>query len=208
MMAFITHYYLLYVLSFSFTGWSIPWGWEDVLFIFTSYWFISWHTADTQCCCSVAQSCPTLQPHGLQHTLLPSPSPWACSHSCPLSQWCHPTILSSVISFSSHLQSFPASGIFQWVSSSHQVVEVLELQLQPQSFQWMFSTYFLHDWLVGSPCSPRDSPESSPTPQLKTINSLAFSLLYGPTVISVYDYWKNHRFDYLGLCRQSNVSAV
>ena len=65
--------------------------------------------------CSVAQSCPTLlQPHGLQHARLscPSPSPGACSDSCPLSQWCHPTISSSVIPFSSCPQSFSASGSF------------------------------------------------------------------------------------------------
>ena len=64
---------------------------------------------------SVAQSCLTLQPHELQHTrpLCPSPTPGAYPNSCPLSQWCHPTISSSVIPFSSHLQSFPASGSFQ-----------------------------------------------------------------------------------------------
>ena len=64
---------------------------------------------------SVARSCPTLQPHGLQHTRppCPSPTPRAYSNSCPLSQWCHPTISSSVIPFSSSLQSFPASGSFQ-----------------------------------------------------------------------------------------------
>ena len=57
----------------------------------------------------------SLWPHGLQHTKLPcpSPTPGACSNSCPLSQWCHPTISSSVIPFSSCLQSFPASGSFQ-----------------------------------------------------------------------------------------------
>ena len=57
----------------------------------------------------------SLQPHGLQHTRLPCPlpTPGACSNSCPLSQWCHPTISSSVIPFSSHLHSFPASGSFQ-----------------------------------------------------------------------------------------------
>ena len=57
----------------------------------------------------------SLWPHGLQHTRLPcsSPVPRACSNSCPLSRWCHPTISSSVIPFSSHLQSFPASGSFQ-----------------------------------------------------------------------------------------------
>ena len=56
-----------------------------------------------------------LQPHGLQHTRLPcpSPSPGVCSNSCPLSQWWHPTILSWVVPFSSCLQSFPASGSFQ-----------------------------------------------------------------------------------------------
>ena len=63
---------------------------------------------------SVAQSCLTLWPHGLQHTRFPCPSPipGACSNSCPLSCWCHPTISSFVIPFSSCLQSFPASGCF------------------------------------------------------------------------------------------------
>ena len=66
------------------------------------------------CRFSVAQSCLTLQPHRLQHVRLPcpSPSPRTCSNSGPLSWWCHPTILSSVIPFSSRLQSFPASGSF------------------------------------------------------------------------------------------------
>ena len=64
---------------------------------------------------AIAQSCPTLPPHGLQHTRLPCPSPIprAYSNSCPLSQWCHPTISSSVVPFSSLLQSFPTSGSFQ-----------------------------------------------------------------------------------------------
>ena len=64
---------------------------------------------------SIAQSCLTLWPHGLQHARLPCPSPTSrvYSNSCPLSQWCHPTISSSVVPFSSHLQSFPASGSFQ-----------------------------------------------------------------------------------------------
>ena len=75
------------------------------------------------CYCSVAQLCLTLRPHGPQHTRLPwpSPSPGACSNSCPLSQWCHPTISSSVIPFSSCLQSFPASGSFpmSWLLASN-----------------------------------------------------------------------------------------
>ena len=64
---------------------------------------------------SVAQLCPTLWPHGLQHDRLPCPSPTLTVHSnsCPLNQWCHPAISSSVIPFSSCLQSSPASGSFQ-----------------------------------------------------------------------------------------------
>ena len=81
-------------------------------------------------------------------------------------------------------------GFFQWVCSSHQVAKVLESQLQHQSFQWTFRADFLLDWLVGSPCSPRDSQESSLIPQFKSINSSALSFLYSPTLISIHDYWK------------------
>ena len=97
--------------------------------------------------CSVAKPCPTLWPHGLQHDRppCPSPSPGACSNSCPLSWWCHPTISSSVTHFSSHPQSFPASGSFPM--SSHQVAKVLELQFQYHFSQWIFRIDFLRiDW--------------------------------------------------------------
>ena len=86
-------------------------------------------------------------------------------------------------------------GLFQWVSSSHQVARILELQLQHQSFQWIYSgliSWF--DFLVGSPCSPWDSQESSATPQFKSINSSALSFLYSPMLTSIHDYWKNHSF--------------
>ena len=93
---------------------------------------------------SVAQSCPTLcDPMDCSTPPCPSPTPGAYSNTCPSSQWCHPTISSLVIPLSSCLQSFPASGLFQWVSYSHQVAKVLELQLQYQSFQWIFRTDFL-----------------------------------------------------------------
>ena len=89
-------------------------------------------------------------------------------------------------------------GLFQGVSSSHQVAKVLKLQLQHQSFQWIFRTDFLQDWLVWSPCSPRDSQESSPKPQFKSISSSALSFLklsVSPTLTSIHDYWKNHTLD-------------
>ena len=65
---------------------------------------------------------------------------------------------------------------------------------QHQSFQWTPRTDFLYDGLVGSPCSPRDSQESSPTPQFKSINSSA-CFLHSPTLTSIHDHWKNHSLD-------------
>ena len=83
-------------------------------------------------------------------------------------------------------------GLLQWGSSSHQGAKALEFQLQHQSFQWIFRTDLLLDGLGGSPCSPRDSQESSPTPQFKSINSSVLSLLHSPTLTSIHDHWKNH----------------
>ena len=87
----------------------------------------------------------SLQLHGLQHARpsCPSLSPGVHSNSCSLNWWCHPTISSFVIPFSSRPQSFPASGSFQWVGSSHQLAKVLERQLQHQFFQWIFKVDFL-----------------------------------------------------------------
>ena len=205
--------------------------------------------------CSVVSD--SLRFHGLQHARppCPSPTPRVYSNSCPLNPWCNPTISSSVVPFSSHLQPFPAPGSFlmsqfftsggqsigvsaeasvqfssvaqscptlcdpmnrsmpghhvhhqlpeftqthvhwvsnaiqpshplsspsppvpnpsqhqgllKWVSSLHQVAKVLEFQLQYQSFWWTPRTDLLYNGLVGSPCTPRDSQESSPTPQFK-----------------------------------------
>ena len=95
----------------------------------------------------------SLQPHGLQHAILPCPSqsPRACSNSCPFSQWRHPTISSSVIPFSPCLQSFWASGSFPiWVDSLHQVAKGLKLPLEHQSFQWILRVGFFNEWIPNS----------------------------------------------------------
>ena len=93
-------------------------------------------------CHSVTKSCLTLcDPHGLHHTRIPCPR--VCSNSCPLSQWCHPTISSSVSPFSSCPQSFPASWSFPMSWLFAKVAKVLELQLQHQSFQWKYRVDFL-----------------------------------------------------------------
>ena len=97
--------------------------------------FVSWFSS-VQFSPSVVSD--FLWSHELQHARPPCPSPTPEVHQnpCPLSWWCHPTISSSVITFSSCLQYFPASGSFQWVSCPHHVAKVLEFQLQHQSFQW------------------------------------------------------------------------
>ena len=122
----------------------------------------------------------SLQPCGLQCVRLPcpSPTPGACSNSCSLSQWRHLTISSSVVPFSSCLQSFSASGSFQmsqfFTSGGQSIGVSASASVLPMNIQ---------DWFpwgksVWSPCSPRDSQVSSPTPQFKSINSLVLSFLY------------------------------
>ena len=85
--------------------------------------------------------------------------------------------------------------LFQWVNSLHEVAKVLEFHLQHHSLQRNPRADLLQNELVGSPCIPRDSQESSPTPQFKSINSLALSLLHSPTFTSIHDHWKNHSLD-------------
>ena len=103
----------------------------------------------------------SLQPHELQHARppCPSPTPRVYPNSCPLSRWCHPTISSSVVPFSSCPRSLPASESFP-MSKFLSGGQRLEFQLQHQSFQWIFRIDLLYDALVGSPCSPRNSQES------------------------------------------------
>ena len=114
------------------------------------------------CCCSRAQL--RLCPHGLQHPSLPCPSlsPRARSNSCPLSRWCHPTISSSVTLFSSCPQSFSVSGSFpmSWlfVSSGQSIGASAAASVLPMNIQ----TWFPLGWTGWSPCSLRDSQESSP----------------------------------------------
>ena len=97
-------------------------------------------------------------------------------------------------------------GLFQWVSSSHQVAKVLELPSASASVFPMNIQGWLPLGLVWS-CSPRDSQKSFPAPQFKSINSSALSLLYSSLLTSIHDYWKNHSFDYKHLCWQTDVFA-
>ena len=140
--------------------------------------------------------------HGLQQArlLCPPLSPGVCSNSCPLNEWfvispSYPLPPHSpfAFNFSQH------QGLFQWVSSLYQVAKVMELQLQHQSFHWIFRVNFLQDWLVWSPCSPSDYQESSLASQFESIDSSSLSLLYGPALTSLHNYWKNYSFEHRAL---------
>ena len=130
----------------------------------------------------------------------------SCSNSCPLSQGCHPAISSPVVSFSSCLQSSAASGSLpmSWLFTlgSQSIGASAPTSVLPMNLQGWFPL-----GLTGLILCPRDSQESSLAPQFESINSSMLSLLYGPTLTSIHDYWKNHSFDYTDFCRQSDVSA-
>ena len=160
-----------------------------------------WHVyllipvSSVQFSCSVMSN--FLRPHELQHARPPCPSPTLRVHSNShlSSQWSHPAMSSSVIPFSSCTQSLPASETFP-------ISQLFALGGQSIGFSALAS--FLPkntqdwsplEWTVGSPCSPWDSQESSPTPQFQSINSSALSFLHSPTLTSIHDYWKNHSLD-------------
>ena len=141
-------------------------------------WRITIGNHSNFCCCSVTQSCPTLCDPMDWSLPCALPSPGACSNSCPSSWWYHPTISSSVVPFSSSLQSLPASGSFllsllfalgsqnigAWASAS---VLVLPMNIQdwfPLGLTGLISLLS------------------------KGLNSLVLSLFYCPTLISIQDY--------------------
>ena len=141
--------------------------------------------------CSVVSD--SLWPHELQHTRppCPSPTPRVYSNSCPLSRWCHPAISSSVVPFSSCPQSLPASGSFPvsqlFASSGPSIGVSASASVLPMNTQ----DWSPLGWTGWISCCPRDSKESSPTPQFKSINFLVLSFLHSPTLTSMHDHWEN-----------------
>jgi len=143
-----------------------------------------------------------LWPHGLQQTRPPclSPTPRACSNSCPSSRWCHPTISSSVVPFSSCLQSFPASGSFpmsQFFASGGQSIGAsASASALPMNIQ---------DWfplgLTGLILQSKGLSSVFSSTTFKIINSWAFSFLYSPILTSIHDCWKNNSFNWTFLAK-------
>ena len=151
----------------------------------------------------------SLWPHDRQHNTIPRPSlsPWVCSNSCPLGQWCHPTFSISVTLFASCPQSFPALGSFlrsQLFASGGQIIGAsASTSVHPMNIPGWFPL-----GLAGSislQFKGLSRVLSSTTFQKHQFFGLQPS--YGPTLTSIHDYWKNHSFDYTDLCWQSDVSV-
>ena len=150
-----------------------------------------------------------LWPYGLQHSRLPCPSPAlrVYSNSSPSSQWFHPTISSSVIPFSSYLQSFPASVSFQmsqFFASGGQSIGVSAstsvLSMNTQDWSPL-------GWTGWISLQSKGLSRVFSNTTVRKHNPLAINLLYGSTLTSTHDYCKNHSFDFMDLCWQNNVSA-
>ena len=140
----------------------------------------------------------SLWPHRLQHGRLPcpSPTPGACSNTCPSSRWCHPTISSSFVLFSSCPQSFSASGSFlvsQFFTSDGQSIGASALASVLMNIQGWFP--------LGLTGLISLQSKGLSRVQFKSINSLVISFIYGTTLTFIHDYWKNH-----SLTRQTFVA--
>ena len=151
----------------------------------------------------------SLQPRGLQHARhpCPSPTPGACSNSYPLSRWCHPTTSSSVVPFSSHLQSFPASGsfpmsqLFTWGGQSIGIsasASVLPMNIQD---------WFPLGWTLWISLQSKGLSRVFSNTTVQKHQFFGLSFLHSPTLTSIHNYWKNHSFE-MDLCWQSNVKSV
>ena len=150
----------------------------------------------------------SLWPRGLQHARLPCPSlsPGICSNSCPLSWWYHPIISSSPAFFSSCLQSFPASRSFpvSWLftSSGQSIATSASESVRPVNTEG-----WLPLRLTGLILLSKEISRVFPSTTVWKHQSLSLSLLYGPTLTSMHDYWKNRNFDHTDLGQQSNIST-
>ena len=137
------------------------------------------------------------QPHGTQHERPPCPSPTPGVHRnpCPLSRWCHPTILSSVVPFSSYLQSFSASGSFQmsrfFTSGGQSIGVSASTSVLPMKTQ----DWSPLGWTGWISLQSKGLSRVFSTPQLKSINSSVLSFLHSPTLTSIHDHRKNHSLD-------------
>ena len=137
----------------------------------------------------------------------PSPTPGHYTKSCPLTWWCHPTISSSVIPFSSCPQSFPASGSFQmchlFASGGQSIGVSTSTSVLPINTKKEFPL----GWTGWISLQSKGLSRVFSNTTVQSINFSAFSFLYSPTLTYIHDYWKKHSFDYTNICWQSGVST-
>ena len=145
--------------------------------------------------CSVMSD--SLWPHGLQLARLPcpSPTPKVYPNSCPLSWWCHPTISSSVVPFSSCLQSFPARGSFQMSQPFASVGLSIRVSDSTSVLSMNTQDWSALEWTGWIYWQSKGLSRVFSNTTVKSINSLALSFLYSPNLTSIHEYWKNHSFD-------------
>ena len=150
--------------------------------------------SSVQFSCSVMSK--SLRPHGLQHARVPcpSPTPRACPNSCPFSQWCHPTISSSVVPFS-RLQSFPASGSFPMSQFFASAGQTIEFQPQHQSFPMKIQDWFPLGWSGWISLQSKGLSRVFSNTTVQKHQFFGTQFLYGPALTSLHDYWKKHSFD-------------
>jgi len=150
----------------------------------------------------------SFRPHGLQHARppCPSPTPGVYSNSYPLSRWCHPTILSSIVPFSC-LQSFPASGSFQmsqfFASGGQSIGVSASASVLPMNIQ----DWFPLGWTGWIFLQSKGLSRVFSNTTVQKHQFFGTQLFYCSALTSIHDYWKNHGFDWTDLCWQSNVSA-
>ena len=183
---------------------------SEYLYIFLYVWDTSIYIVCTICCCSVTQSCLTLcDPMDCSTARLPCPSltPRVCPNPCPLSQWCHPTISSSVTPFPSCPQSFPSSGYFPmgWLfaSSGQSIGASASASVLLMNIQDWFPSKFTD--LISLLSKGLSRVFSSTTVRKHQFFGPLSS--FCPTLTSTCDYWKNRSFGYTDLCWQSDISA-
>ena len=169
----------------------------DYAFNSISFWFIHLHFLLSLVQFSRSVVSNSLRPYESQHArpTCPSPTPGAYSNSCPSNRWCHPTISSSVISFSSRLQSFPASGSFpisQFFASGGQSIGVsASASVLPMNIQ----DWFPLGWTGWISLQYKGCSRVFLQHHSSKASILWHCFLYGPTLTSIHDYWKNHSFD-------------
>ena len=139
----------------------------------------------------------SMPPHGLQDTRppCPSPTPRACSNSCPSSQWCYPTISSSVIPFSYPLQSFPASRYFPMSQFFAQGAQSNGVSASASVFPMNIQDWFPLGWTGWISLQSKGLARVFSKTTLQKHQFFSVHLSLYPTVTSIRDYWKNHSFD-------------